>query len=698
MENLGLALTNLFLGLCFILYANYNQKISTPFPLLKNNLTWFYHSSTLLCLLNFLKFGFYNMPEGEIHQFINQTLLLSFGYVIYFMLAFILTSQIPSKPRRIRALLLVPLIFYALFSFQWPSFIYSNLILISCLFLLLFYMSKNYVLNPNRQLLLGIIGLFTLVFLTLFQNYLENIFNPLFFILYTPFVLFSSFFLYRGLNLFLVHSPKTELIPIVANNNLNFLTSTYLFQSILPKNHEDIQKILNQAQQYNKSVSCQSSGYSIGGQHLLDNGILINTKKMNFIDFFDSENGVVKVTPSTSWQQLRSFLHHAQKDNADAWAFNHLPSRFLDYSIGGAASSNIHGNRLLSDSLIKNINAIDIIDPSGKMQHINRTLNPLLFKLAIGGYGLFGVIVGIELSLSKKIVLQRSVSTVSIENLSTELDKHIQSGTLYFELYLNTNEKDKHFLQNGILSTYCQVEANPKKIQLEKSQHFIFSKQCFKENLDLLANDKIQKTALKSALLMRKNSAFYWSNDIVPYCAFEKKLHWVNLFFSDYQDYNLIQQTYYLPLESVPLFLKNLSMHNICRDFNLVSASLTMIKKDIESFLHYANQDCAAIELSFYTPKTVQSLVVIKHYLIELTDLVIHLQGNFSLGYTQVYEKSHLLKAYPQLAHFLDLKLRYDPNELFDSNWYRSIKKIMQDHKVDEHAKPFHSIHFKNKY
>jgi hypothetical protein len=691
MENIGLALTNLFLGLCFIVYGKYNLKITHPIAVLQRNLTWLYYSSALLCMLSFLKFGFYNMPDGEIHQFIEKTMILSFGFVIYFMFAFVLTSQNPTKPRRVRALLLIPIVFYALFSFQWSSFVYSNIILTFPLLLLFFFMVKNYISNPNRQLLLGLAGLFTLSLLVLPQNYLEKNFNVFFFSLYTPLTVFSSFLLYRGLDLFLSRCGKVELRPIIGNNKRNFLTSTYMFQCFVPKTVEDIQEILKQAQKYNKSVSCQSSGYSIGGQNLHDNGILINTKKMNFIESFDSENGVIKVTPSTRWQQLRLFLHHAQKDNADAWAPRQFPSHFLDYSIGGAVSSNIiHSNRLLGTPLIKDIKAIDIIDTSGKLQHINRTLNPHLFYLAIGGYGLFGVITGIELNLSKKLILQRSISTLSIENLSVELDKHIQSGTLYFELFLNTNEKDSHFLQNGILSTYCQVDVNPQKIQLEKPKH--------KENLDLLVNNKTKKIALKTECLMHKNGLYYWSNDIAPYCAFEKNLHLMNLFFSEYQDYSLIQQTYYLPITAAAPFLKKLSLHKICTEFNLISANLTIQKKDTESFLHYANQDSAAIELSFHIPKTSQSLVVIQYYLTELTDFVVCLQGNFSLGDTQVYKKSHLLKAYPQLAHFLDLKLRYDPNELYQSTWYNSIKHIMQDHKSNEHIKPVHSIHFKNKY
>ncbi len=683
MENIGIALTDLFLGLCCLLYAKYSWQVSTPIPLLKNNVTWLYLSISLVCAFNFLMFGFYNLPDGEIHNFIEQAVLLFTSFIFYFILTIVFTSQMPSKPRKVRALLLVPTLIYILFTFQWSTFTYTNLILIPVIGSLCYLMTKMYYLNKNKQLLLGIVSLIVLTILILFQNYFVSIANPFFFFFYTPIVLASSVGLYQGMALFLNQSSKTGLFNVIGNNNLNDLTSTSLFQIHYPKTFEEAQDFFKQAKKESKTISFQSSGYSIGSQHLIENGILINTKKMNKVEFFDSVNGMVKTGPSMSWHQLLSYLNKAQKDNLNAWAPKQISTHFLDYSIGGAVSANIHGNNLYSLPLIHDIESIDLIDFSGEMKRVHRKSNHELFKLAVGGYGLFGLIAGVELKLSRKLILKRKVENILIKDLQNEIVKHAQAGCLHFEMILNTNEMNGDFLQTGIISSYFQVEADPKTIQFESYHDSHFDKNMFKDNMFLFLNNKNDKLSLQHDALMRKNDLYYWSNQIVPYSPIEKNLNLVNLFFPQYRDYHLIQQQYFIPISQINAFLNKLSTHKICRGFNLLQARITITKKDEESFLCWSTQDYIALELSFHIPKSSQSVLHIKEYLTELTELAIHHEGSFDLGYMECYEKNHLLKCYPLITDFLNLKLKHDPNEIVQSNWYQSIKKIIYGAKTD---------------
>jgi hypothetical protein len=683
MENIGLALTNLFLGLACVLYAKYSWKVHTPIPLLRNNVTWLYVSVSVMCMLCFFMFGFYNLPDGEIHLFIEQSILLSSSFVVYFILAIVFTLKMPSKPRKARALLLIPTLLYALFTFQWSTFTYTNIIMMPCLAALCYFMTKMYLGNKNRQLFLGILSVGLIATFTLFQNYLVKIENPFFFMLYLPAVLLTSFTLYRGLALFLNLSNKSGLIHSVANNHLNYLTSTSIIQELSPKTTEEAQEIFKHNKKISKILSCQSSGYSIGGQHLIENGVIINTQKLNKVEFFDSVNGLIKVEPSMSWHELLSYLTRAQKDNPNAWMPKQIPTEFLDYSIGGAVSANTHGNNLFTLPLIKDIASIDLVTLTGEILRVHRKANQELFKLAIGGYGLFGLITGVEFNLSKKRILQRKVELLSIKELPNEITKHTQAGCTHFEFILNTNELEQDFLQTGILSSYLPIEADPKTIQFEPYHQSILEIQTFKENLYMLENNKSHKIKLQHETLKSKNELFYWSNNIVPYFPLESKLKLVNLLFPEYKDYHLIKHEYYIPVTQINTFLNKLSSHKICREFNLIQARITITKKDEESFLFWSSQDYLALELSFNTPNSMQSLSHIKDYLLELTELSIHCQGSFSLGFMQCYEKNHLLHCYPQMPDFLNLKLKHDPSEIFQSNWYQSIKKMIYGTKAE---------------
>lgn len=683
MENIGLALTNLLLGLSFFLYAKHNWNTSTSISLLKNNVTWLYLSTSVTCLFSFLMYGFYNLPNGEIHNVIKQIILLSSSFIFYFLLTIILTLHMPSKPRKARALSLIPAAIYALFTFQWSYFSYIDFILIPTILVLGYHLYNMYYLNKNKQLLFGLVSLFSLSILALLQNYFVTIENPFFFLIYIPLCLLSSFGLYRGLGLYIQYINKTGIYNVVGNNYLNYLSITSLFQIFYPKTPEDAKEIVKQLKTQSKMVSFQSKGYSIGSQHLIENGILINAKKMNKVEFFDSVNGFVKIGPSMSWYQLLCYLTRAQKDNPNAWMPKQIPSHFLDYSIAGSISANTHGNNLLCPPIIKDIDAIDLLGVSGEVQRIHRKSNDELFKLVVGGYGLFGFITGVEIKLSKKMILKRKVETILIKDLFSNISNHIQAGCLNFEVILNTDESSNDFLQTGIVSSYFPVEADPKTIQFEAYHDSYFDKIMYKEHLHLLNNNKKQKAKIKNDLIESKNELYYWSNQIVPYSPFEKHLPIVNLFFPEYKNYFLIKHKFYIPIDNIHLFLNKVSSHKICREFNLLNATITITKKDEESFLFWSNQDYAALDLDFHISQSLQSLINIKEYLIELTDLAIHLNGSFDLGHMPCFEKNQLLKCYPQMPDFLNLKLKHDPNEIIQTNWYQSIKKIIYGSKVE---------------
>ena len=683
MENIGLALANLFLGLSFFLYAKYNWKISTPIPLLKNNVTWLYLSISVTYLVSFFMYGFYNLPNGEIHNVIEQVILLSSSFIFYFLLTIIFTLHMPSKPRKARALSLIPAVIYALFTFQWSYFSYVDFILIPTIAVLGYHIYSMYRLNKNKQLLFGIVSLFSLSALTFLQNHFVTIENPFFFMIYIPLSLLCSIGLYRGIGLYIQYINKTGIYNVIGNNYLNHLTPTSLFQIFYPRTPEEIKEIFKQVKNYSKMVSFQSKGYSIGSQHLIENGVLINAKKINKVEFFDSVNGFIKTGPSMSWHHLLSYLNRAQKDNPNAWMPKQIPGHFLDYSIGGSVSANTHGNNLLCSPLIKDIDAIDILGFSGEVQRIHRKANDELFKLVVGGYGLFGFITGIELKLSKKLILKRKVETILIKDLPSDINKHIQTGCLNLELELNTDESSNDFLQTGILSSYFPVEADPKTIQFEAYHDSYFDKSTYRENLFLLKNNKTEKLKLKNDLIKSKNELYYWSNQIVPYCPVEKHLPIVNLLFPEYKNYFLIKHKYYLPIDNIHLFLNKVSSHKICREFNLISATISVTKKDEESFLFWSNQDYVALDLNFHIPQSIQSLINIKEYLIDLTDLAIYFNGSFDLGHMQCFEKNQLLKCYPQMPDFVNLKLKHDPNEMIQTDWYQSIKKIIYGSKTE---------------
>ena len=78
-------------------------------------------------------------------------------------------------------------------------------------------------------------------------------------------------------------------------------------------------------------------------------------------------------------------------------------------SLAGALSCNAHGRGLNLKPIVQQVEAFDLLGPDGELRTCSRRANPELFRLAIGGYGLFGIITRVELRLRPRVKVRRVV-------------------------------------------------------------------------------------------------------------------------------------------------------------------------------------------------------------------------------------------------------------------------------------------------
>ena len=61
-----------------------------------------------------------------------------------------------------------------------------------------------------------------------------------------------------------------------------------------------------------------------------------------------------------------------------------------------------------------------------------------------------------------------------------------------------------------------------------------------------------------------------------------------------------------------------------------------------------------------------------------VTDAAIALDGSYYLTYHRYATREQVQACHPRFAEFLAMKARYDPDEIFTSDWYRSYKAMFQ--------------------
>jgi hypothetical protein len=111
------------------------------------------------------------------------------------------------------------------------------------------------------------------------------------------------------------------------------------------------------------------------------------------------------------------------------------------------------------------------------------------------------------------------------------------------------------------------------------------------------------------------------------------------------------------------------------RRASLIYGTVRLIERDEETFLPWARDRFACIVFNLHVDHTPAAIVTVADTFRDLIDLAILHGGSFYLAYHRWARPDQVARCYPEMAAFLDAKLRHDPDELFQSEWYRHYRQ-----------------------
>jgi len=112
---------------------------------------------------------------------------------------------------------------------------------------------------------------------------------------------------------------------------------------------------------------------------------------------------------------------------------------------------------------------------------------------------------------------------------------------------------------------------------------------------------------------------------------------------------------------------------------NVIYGTIRFIEKDDESFLPWAKERYASIIFNLHTAHDSQSVEKTAGDFRRLIDRAIQYGGSYYLTYHHWATRVQVETCYPQFVEFLKLKRQYDPQERFQSDWYRFYTRMFAD-------------------
>ena len=460
---------------------------------------------------------------------------------------------------------------------------------------------------------------------------------------------------------------------IVLNDIQSQLNATEVSEVIRPASAQEAAEVIRRSVAKKQQISIAGGRHSMGGQQFGTGTTSIDTRDLSGVIGLNVEDSTVEVQAGITWPSLVSWLKNNQDENEGSLTIIQKQTGADDMTIGGALSSNVHGRGLNYQPIVQDVDSFTLLDPSGATMVCSRDQNHEVFRLGIGGYGLFGLIHTVTLRLHPRHKLMREVKVVEVDDVMPSFEQRIYEGHLYGDFQYMTDEKSDGFLRKGILSCYRPVGFST---PIPENQLGLTVDDWM--NLYYLAHvDKKEAYDRYVHHYLQSNEQIYWSDDFQfsPYLSNAGELLHQRLGAKEFA--SLMITELYVPRSKFVDFMESVRRDLLDLSADVIYGTVRLIKKENETFLTWAKGDFACIILNLRVVHTDQGISRAKEQFQMLIDHALSYDGLYYLTYHRWARKDQLLSAYPQMPEFLKQKRQFDPEETFQNEWYRYYKGIL---------------------
>jgi len=453
------------------------------------------------------------------------------------------------------------------------------------------------------------------------------------------------------------------------------LNETVVEEVVALDSLDSIQAAVRSAAEAGTALAIAGGRHAMGGQQFCAGGRLLDTRGLDQVLDFDRERGTIEVEAGLQWPGLIEWLTTEQQAGRQQWGIAQKQTGADRLSLGGAVSANVHGRGLTLPPIVADVESLVLVDAAGESITCSRTENPELFRLAIGGYGLFGCVYSVKLRLVQRRVLQRVVEIGSLDKLITLFDRRIADGFLYGDFQFAIDPASDDFLRRGVFSCYRPVDggeappAGQRALSTDDWQNLIY----------LAHTDKARAWELYSTHYVATSGQLYYSDahQFADYSdAYHRALD-VRLGATDAAT-EMISEIY-VPRERLADFMVAVADDFREHGTNVVYGTIRLVERDEETFLAWATERWACIIFNICTTHTPAGIESSAEAFRRLINRGIERGGKYYLTYHRWATRVQVEACYPQFPEFLRLKRRFDPDERFQSEWYRHYRAMFAD-------------------
>jgi len=442
-------------------------------------------------------------------------------------------------------------------------------------------------------------------------------------------------------------------------NDASGMSPTVVRDIVRVTSPDDVRAAIREAKSLGAKVSIAGRRHSEGAQTASAGSVHLDMLGMNRMEMLP-DGKTVRVEAGATWAQVQSLL--AEQGRAVK-----IMQTSNIFTVGGSLSVNCHGRQPGEAPFVSTVKSLRIMTADGEVKTASRTENPELFRSAIGGYGLFGVVLDVDLETTEDVPCRMEVEKIprasfparlaalrrepGVELAYGRIDPTLRDG----EALLHVVRRDGAPGGSGGASRSGDVErAGPVATAVGKVA-FAASKL----GPDLLEARWWAEKKLKGGDAVGTRNGF-----MAPNVDLLRQYWWNEGAKAD------ILHELFIPPERYAEFTEGLRAVQEKHGTTSLNCTMRDVAKDEETALPYAKGDRIAFVLYYNTSidgAGRESQAALQK---DLVDLATRLGGSFYLPYQRGYTSEQLKKAYPESDRFFAAKRAADPGELFSNAWY----------------------------
>ena len=456
---------------------------------------------------------------------------------------------------------------------------------------------------------------------------------------------------------------------MLVNDVHSALNPTEVARIERPASTSEVQDLVRRARADAESLCTSGARHAMGGQQFASGCALVDMRGMARVISMDHARGLVTAESGIAWPALIDGYLALQRTHAPGaeprWGIAQKQTGADELTLGGALAANAHGRGLAMPPIVADVESFRIVNADGELLQCSRTEHPELFSLAIGGYGLFGIVTDVTLRLVPRVPVRRTVRLIDIDDAANAARRRIDAGFTYGDFQFDIDPASRDFLTKGVFSCYEPVPgAVPPEQVVELSPQDW-------ERLILLAHtDKPAAFTRYAQHYMATDGQLYWSDT-----------HQLGTYLDGYHERidaalgsacrcsEMISELY-VPHERLIDFLHAAARMLAGRGADVIYGTIRLIRQDSETFLPWARHDQACVIFNLHVRHTPEGIAHAAGSFRGLIDLALERSGSFFLTYHRWATRGQLLAAYPQLPDFLERKRILDPAGTFRSDWH----------------------------